>query len=154
MSHLARVMATYQGSDGNVTRALYEALEKRGPAGRVGLNLFRAVKNSERAKKYRGREYKGAAYERKEWSLGNLCEVLELHADALGIMWGWSLDEAQPYHRHVLYVELEKHGQVSFHAAERLRGPDFPGTWDGQRGAAPQRVCSFVAALLDVPAEE
>lgn len=149
-ARVAQVMQVYIGSDGGMTRALYEALEERGPAGRVATNLFRAVKCSERAKRYRGRGFKASAYERKEWSLGNLCEVLERHADELGIKWGWSVDEAQAYHDKVLYVELERFGQVSFHAAERLGGPDFTGQWDGARGSAPQRVCAYVAAVLAV----
>ena len=51
---LHRVMQTYQGSDGEATRALYAELQQRGPVGVIAVNLFRAQKNSARAKVYRG----------------------------------------------------------------------------------------------------
>lgn len=148
MSQLAAVMTTYRGSDGTRTRELYAELEKHGPAGRVAMNLFRACKCSERAKSYRGRRYKDAAYGRKQWSLGLLCDELVASADALGIAWGWKLDPDQAYHNQVLYVDLPTFGQVSFHTAERLKGPDYPGEWCGEHGASPQRVCSFAALVL------
>jgi hypothetical protein len=153
MSSLAHVFAVYMGSDGGATKALYERLEKLGPAGLIAVNLFRAQKNSERAKSYsggiRGRgSYRGMAYDRKEWAMGNLTTALATHAAALSITWGWGIDENQEFHRHVLYVELPN-GQVSFHTAERGEGPDAPRDWDGVRNASPQRVCRFAADVLD-----
>ena len=44
----------YRASDGEATKRLYVELELLGPAGVIALNLFRACKNSERAKAYRG----------------------------------------------------------------------------------------------------
>jgi hypothetical protein len=148
---LADVMAIYRGSDGDATRALYVELHDRGPAGFVAVNLFRAAKCSERAKVYRGGGYRRDAYGRKEWSIGNLCTVLEGYAVLLGIRWGWLEDPAQSFHRWVLYIDLPDVGQVSFHVAQRGRGPDFPCQWDGVRGAAPQRVCRYAASVLELP---
>lgn len=147
---LAEVMAIYRGSDGEATRELYRRLHARGVAGFVAVNVFRAVKCSERAKVYRGGGYRGAAYDRKQWSVENLAVALTAHAANLGISWGWREDPAQPYHRWVLYVELPDVGQVSFHAAERGSGPDFPGEWDEVRGAAPQRACVFAVRVLEL----
>ena len=87
----------YIGSDGDATKALYERLATLGPAGVVALNLFRAVKCSTRAKKY-SRRFKGEAYDRKNWSLANLCQELAKSADALGIVWGWKIDPEQDFH--------------------------------------------------------
>ncbi len=144
----------YEGSDGEATRALYARLEKLGPAGVIALNLFRASKCSARAKVYRGGNgrgsFRGMAYDRKNWSLKNLCEALERHGDELGIRWGWKEDPAQAFHRWVLYVELPT-GQVSYHADGPMGGRRFVGEWDGFRDSA-GRVLLYASSLL-VPLE-
>ena len=146
--HLSRALAVYQGSDADATRRLYDDLEALGPRGSIAMNLFRACKCSERAKAYRRRAHKDAAYDRKQWSMGMLANALQTHAGALGMSWGWGLDEAQPLHRYVLYVDTPN-GQVSFHSEARGIGPVYPGQWDGQRGVAAARVCAFAAAVLE-----
>jgi hypothetical protein len=147
----AEVMAVYLGSDGEATRALYAGLESQhGAAGAVAVNVFRACKCSERAKVYRGRGYRGAAYDRKQWSLDNLAAALSRQADELGIVWGWGVDEAQPVHRFVLYVDLPT-GQVSYHTGVRRAGPDYAGEWDGVRGEGPRRICRWIASLFGEP---
>lgn len=143
---LADVFRIYQGSDGEATKALYARLEKLGPKGIVAVNLFRACKASERAKVYR-RGYKSVAYEKKQWSMDNLCKALREHAVFLGMPWGWGLDPKQEFHRHVLYIELPT-GQVSFHTAVQGDGPIYGKEWDGVRNAAPQRICTWVAQVL------
>lgn len=140
------VLRVYRGSNGDATKALYAELEKIGPAGIIAVNLFRAQKASERAKVYR-RGFKGAAYEKKQWSMDNLASALGVHAPALGFIWGWGKDEKQPFHTHVLYVDLPT-GQVSFHAADRGAGPDYPKLWDGMPGQSPDRICRWVGRLL------
>jgi hypothetical protein len=148
-----RVHAVYFGSDGAQTRALYVDLERAGVLGVVAVNLFRAQKSSERAKVYRGGirgqgSYRSMAYERKNWALSNLCDVLQVHAQDCSIAWGWGIDAAREYHRHVLYVDLPE-GQVSFHAEARGKGPDYPGQWDGVPHMSAGRVCAFVAGVLE-----
>lgn len=148
----ATVLAVYEGSDGDATKALYQRLGAIGLVGQVAVNLFRAQKASARAKVYRGGErgrgsYRRMAYDRKGWALDQLCDALDAHQDAHGLVWGWGIDPKQEVHRHVLYIELPT-GQVSFHSGERGRGPAYPGDWDGARGMSPARVCRFVADLL------
>lgn len=150
---LSRVLRVYEGSDGEATRKLYGQLEQLGAVGVIAVNLFRAQKCSARAKVYRGGvpgkgSYRTMAYERKQWSLDNLAKTLTEHAQACGITWGWGEDPQQEFHRYVLFVELPN-GQVSFHTGQRGIGPDAPNPWDGVRGASPQRVCTFVARVLD-----
>lgn len=150
---LADVVRVYMGSDGNATVALYERLKAIGPLGGLAVNLFRAQKASERAKVYRGGErgrgsYRAMAYDRKQWAINNLCEALEAHAAPLGLAWGWGVDEKQPYHRHVLYVELPT-GQVSFHTAEPGAGPDHARPWDGVPGQSTDRILRWIARILD-----
>lgn len=148
LSALAEVSLIYTGSDGEATRTLYQRLEPLGPIGIVATNLFRAVKSSMRAKDYRGGRHRRAAYDRKGWAMDNLCAVLAEHAHAAGVVaWGWQVDQAQAFHRHVLYIDLPT-GQVSFHTAERGAGPDYPGAWDGSK-ASPERIVRFVAQVID-----
>lgn len=149
---LIEVMRVYEGSDGDATKAIYARLEQLGPVGLIALNLFRANKCSARAKVYRGGirgrgSYRSMAYDRKNWSIDNLCKILGKHADGCGIRWGWGVDPKQPVHSAVLYVETPT-GQVSFHTEARGLGPDYPGQWDGVRGASPERICRWVAQML------
>ena len=144
---LAEVMAVYEGSNGDLTKALYQRLEAVGPIGVIAMNLFRAQKCSERAKVYRGRRYKDAAYGRKQWSMDNLAAALTEHAEALGIAWGWAIDPEQAYHNVVLYIEIPT-GQVSFHTDARGKGPNYLAPWDGVRGISPTRICRFCADVL------
>jgi hypothetical protein len=149
---LAGVVRIYDGSDGAATLALYAQLEARGPAGVVAMNLFRAQKASSRAKVYRGGvpgkgSYRGMAYDRKAWSLTNLCTTLDAHGDALGLRWGWAFDPAMPGFPWVLYVDLPT-GQVSFHNPAPIGKARYVGTWDGVRQASPGRICRWVAHLL------
>ena len=146
MNRLGEVMAVYDGSDAERTKALYRELEELGPVGTIAVNLFRAQKASSRAKLYRGRGFKGAAYDKKQWSMSNLCDALHAHAGS--IRWGWGIDHLQVLHRNVLYIDLPT-GQVSFHSEWRSRGPDYPGEWDGCRDASADRIVRWVAQLLD-----
>lgn len=135
------VAQIYAGSNGELTRALYDALADK-PNGQIAINLFRACKCSGRAKVYRGGRFKGAAYERKNWSLSNLCQALKLSA----LTWGWKLDPAEEYHRWVLYVELPT-GQVSFHAAAPLSPERYAGEWDRSNNSA-GRIIRYVESVL------
>jgi hypothetical protein len=152
----------YVGSDGDVTKAFYAELEKRGPLGIVALNLFRAQKCSARAKMYRRRAHKGEAYDRKNWSMRLLCEELEryevsrsvaekgkyeVNIGKLSIPYGWKQDPNTPGFEWVLYVDLPQ-GQVSFHAATRGAGPDYQGEWCGEHLSA-ERIVAFCDAVLN-----
>ncbi len=139
----------YAASDGEATKALYARLEKLGPAGLIAVNLFRAQKCSARAKVYR-RRYKGEAYDRKNWSMQNLCKAL-IENWHIGIKFGWKEDPSQEYHKWVLYVDLPT-GQVSFHAAAPGAGPDYDGEWDGIRDVAADRIIAWIDQLLGVEA--
>jgi hypothetical protein len=141
-----RVRAIYNGSDGEATQHLFAELIELGNPGLVAVELFRAEKASERAKLY-GRRFKGVAYDKKQWAMGNLCQALAVHGAPLGLAYGWGEDVAQPYHRWVLYVELPS-GQVSFHTASRGDGPDYPSAWDGAAGMSPARIVRWIATLL------
>jgi hypothetical protein len=140
------VLEIYAGSNGDATRALYQQLEAIGPIGVVAVNLFRAQKASARAKVYRGGGYRGAAYEKKDWSLQNLCRALVEHGDKLAIEWGWREDPAQSFHRWVLYVVLPT-GQVSFHASQPHSENRFAGDWDGTH-LSQERIVRFVQSLV------
>jgi hypothetical protein len=136
----------YETSDGVLTKRYYAELEKRGAAGLVALNLFRAQKCSSRAKVYRGGiggvgSFRGMAYERKQWSLDQLAQILTAHGAGLGIRWGWKRDPKQTFIPWVLYVDLPG-GQVSFHSPNRGGGMDYAGEWDGEHRSA-ERILAF-----------
>ncbi len=145
---LTEVLRIYQGSDGESTKALYTRLERLGCIDAIATNLFRAQKASERAKAYRGRRYKDAAYDKKQWSIDNLCAALIEHAEAAGLTWGWGGDDKQPVHRHVVYIDLPT-GQVSFHSPMRGAGPDYRGQWDGMPGQSPDRILRWIGRVLE-----
>lgn len=151
----------YHGSDGQATTALYEALRKRGPIGHVAECLFRAVKKSARAKSYRGR-YRSMSYDQKQSSMSQLVKMLEQHAEALGFRYGWKLDPNVVFgggeaKSSVLYVDVPGRCggcQISFHTPARGAGPDYPGEWDGVRGASEQRAITLAEYVLTLPEVE
>lgn len=145
MRDLGNIMRVFEGSDGAETSKMYAELSGLGPRGLIAVDLFRAQKNSSKAKVYRGRGTRGA-YDVKQWAMGNLVDALTLHGVALDIPWGWGEDKGQEHHRWVLYIDLPT-GQISFHTGERGAGPDYPGTFDGRLGASPSRICSWVAQI-------
>jgi hypothetical protein len=160
------LLDVFNDSDAEKTKALYERLTAFGPIGIVGVNLFRAQKASTRAKVYRGGNrngsYRRQAYDRKQWSLGQLCAVLKEHASALGIRYGWKVDPAQDDIPWVLYIDLPLKNaagelelrQVSFHSPSRGVGPDYAGEWDGIPDQSTTRIVRFIAEqiLSTVPA--
>jgi hypothetical protein len=151
-TELLEAQRIFDGSNGDETKALYDRLAKLGPVGNIALNLFRANKNSVRAKAYRGGipgkgSYRRMAYDRKNWAMDNLGHALHQHAAVCGLRWGWGIDPSQRRHAIVLFVDLPT-GQVSFHTEVRGLGPNYPGQWDGVRGQSTYRICRWVARLL------
>jgi hypothetical protein len=152
---MSEVDDVYNGSDGDATKALYVRLSALGPGGVVAMNLLRTCKASERAKKYRGRagrgqpSYRSMAYEKKDWSIAELCRALVVAADDLGISWGWGRDEKAIGFEDVLYIDLPGSGQVSFHTSYRRDGPDYAGKWDGARDVAPRRIIAYAQFLMN-----
>ena len=147
---MMRAHDVYVGSDGEVTKRYYAHLGSFGLQGALAVNLFRAQKCSARAKLYRGGKssqgrWRDLAYDRKNWSMRNLTELLNEHAQTLGIKWGWKCDPRQAFHSWVLYVDLPN-GQVSFHAGERMKGPDYKGEWDG-RHLSCERILAFCESV-------
>ena len=153
-------LEVYAGSDATQTRQLYARLMTHGAVGVVAVNLFRAQKSSSRAKQYRGGirglgSYRELAYQRKSWSMKQLCSALTLHAEELGIKWGWKKDNGVLFMGKtswVLYVDLPW-GQVSFHSIERFSGPDYAGEWDKCRASA-ERIVAYCQDLLDKENQE
>lgn len=133
----------FQQNNGDVTKSYYALLNGMGSTGELAVALFRAQKRSTAAKKYRGGKYRSAAYDVKNWSLSEICRVLQVHG--LDYTWGWKRDPLTPGFEWVLYVDLPT-GQCSFHSADRLSGQDYPLRWDGGRGseAAILKFCDLV----------
>lgn len=139
----------FKQNNGKVTKLYYIALDAKGPAGQIATALFRAQKRSTAAKNYRGRRFRRAAYDVKSWSMSELCRLLALHGEALGIRWGWKEDWETVFGEncsYVLYVDLPQ-GQVSFHNPQRGTGPDYLGEWDKSKESL-MRILAFCNAVL------
>jgi hypothetical protein len=147
------IMAVYTGSNADATHALYATLSTFQPRGYIAINLIRTCKASERAKKYRGKpgrggpSYRQMAYDKKDWSIDELCRALVANPDVIN-SWGWGRDAKAIGFENVLYVDIPGAGQVSFHTEHRRDGPDFSGRWDGARNQAPRRICRWTEAIL------
>jgi len=139
----------FDQNDGDVTKAYYAAMNAKGIDCQLGVALFRAQKRSTAAKRYRGRKYTQAAYDVKNWSMGEICRLAKLS----GLRWGWKRDPATTAYEWVLYVDLPN-GQVSFHSPLRLEGPDYPGEWDGIRGASVERILAFCDSSAGIKIED
>lgn len=146
-----KALDVYNGSSGEITSEYYRQLRIIGPLGIVAMNLFRAQKCSARAKAYRKGRWIRDAYERKQYSIEQLCLTLEEHGSQLGITYGWKEDPnvlfggeyEESKSSWVLYIDLPI-GQVSFHSPTRSKvGPLYPGEWDGIKGASIMRVLQF-----------
>lgn len=122
--------AVFNQQNGDVTKAYYAKMNTKGLEGQLAVALFRAQKRSTAAKKYRGRRFTRDAYEVKNWSLSEICRILDaMQAFELAPVWGWKRDPLTPGYEWVLYIELPT-GQCSFHCSQRLNGPDFCGEWN------------------------
>jgi hypothetical protein len=154
------VLDTFNGSDGEATRALFRSLTLRGHAGELAVNLFRACKASMRAKVYRGGvrgrgSYSRMAYDKKNWALEQLTEILHAHP-MLVADWGWAEDPDVVFDggpAQVLYVDLlYSLGQVSFHSPARLgKIRTYTGKWDGTHESA-KRIVAYCDLVLSDPA--
>jgi len=138
-------LEVFTQNDGDVTKAYYAELAKLGPAGELAVALFRAQKRSSRAKEYRRGKWRRAAYDVKNWSLGEVDRLLTAHAAELGIAWGWKFDPDTPGFEWVLYVDLPT-GQCSFHSSNRLSNKDYSGEWDRRHHSA-ERIIRFCDAV-------
>lgn len=147
---MGEVADVYNGRDGDRTKALYARLFELGRAGAIAVNLLRVSKNSKGGKtsRYSGRG-RAAAYETKDWAIGELCRALVAGADELGIEWGWWFDAKAIGFEHVLYVELPCFGQVSFHTYARRDGHDYGKAWDGVRDVSHLRIIGWVQFILN-----
>lgn len=143
---MKRAAEVFNQNDGEVTKAYYAELQAKGWLGELAVALFRAQKRSTAAKRYRRGRFRRDAYEVKNWSLSEICRLLTAQTNH-GFAWGWQRDPETPGFEWVLYVELPT-GQVSFHSAERLRGPDYLRAWDRQRLSEP-RILAFCDAVAD-----
>lgn len=147
-----KAIDVFATSDGDFTKRYYEYLKSKGVLGVIAMNLFRAQKCSTRAKVYRRSSHKHNAYDRKKWSIDQLCEVLIQFGEPAGITFGWKADPKVKFGgedditSQVFYIDLPQ-GQVSFHCRERGKGPEYTKEWDGVRGMSQQRIIEFCNSL-------
>lgn len=134
--------SVFRQSNGEVTKAYYAEMNKRGLPGQLAVALFRAQKRSTAAKKYKRGRFVRDAYDVKNWSLSEICRILTtMQSFESAPRWGWKRDPKTPGYEWVLYVDLPT-GQCSFHSADRLAGPDYSSEWDGI-GMSEERICRY-----------
>jgi hypothetical protein len=146
----------FSQNDGDVTKRYYADLGARGILGKTAVALFRAQKRSSRAKDYRRGRFRRQAYDVKQWSIDQLCELLTKYGAELGFAWGWKEDPKVPFGdrpSQVIYVEIPVFGQCSFHSPDRGDGPDYPGEWDGEHRSA-ERILAFCDAVMGMSTAE
>jgi hypothetical protein len=152
---MTEAYTVFQGSDAVATKRYLRNLEEHGPIGVIASNLFRGQKASDRAKKYRGGvgggdsfiRYRDLAYERKGAALASLTSALLKHAYDLELGWGWGRDTKQAFNIWVIYVDLRREGQVSFHSPVRGEGPEYSKVWDGLHSSG-ERILRFCDRVM------
>ena len=145
--------SVFNQSDGEVTKAYYASMNKKGIEGQLAVALFRAQKRSTAAKKYRRGAWRRDAYSVKNWSLSEVCRVLSaMQAFEMASEWGWKKDPNTPKFEWVLYCELPQ-GQCSFHSENRLNGPDFKGDWK-PIPTSEQSILAFCDSIWDGKLED
>lgn len=117
--------------DAAVTVQYQDGLLKRGLCGQLAFGLFRAQKNSVKAKGYVRGVWRRGAYEVKNESIDYVDTLLQKHGEALKIKWGWKKDKECTNYEHVLYVDVFKFGQASFHASRPSSDKRYEGEWSG-----------------------
>lgn len=140
----------FQTTDGDEVIDYCTALCERGLIGGLAVCLFRTQNNSSRAK--RNHRSRSSRYENKNGQILTLCRFLERFAEGLAVDWGWREDDQQAYHRQVLYVDTPE-GQVSFHTADRLQGPDYEKPWCQKRPSEDRLLGLFAEILRSEPTE-
>jgi hypothetical protein len=139
----------FNQQNGEVTKAYYAEMNSKGLPGQLAVALFRAQKRSTAAKKYRRGRFTRDAYDVKNWSISEVCRILDtMAAFESAPQWGWKRDSKTPGYEWVLYVDLPT-GQCSFHSPQRLSGPDYLKDWDGIGMSEPRiiRYCDMVAGV-------
>lgn len=143
---MTKAIEVFKQNSGDVTKAYYAGLSQRGTSGELAVALFRAQKRSTAAKSYRKGKFRHAAYDVKNWSMSEVTRLLSANASKLGIQWGWKRDAGTPGYEWVLYVDLPA-GQVSFHSASRLNGPDYQGDWDRKK-CSTERIIAYCDSIM------
>ena len=153
---IGEVANAYYGSHSGKSRSVCARMERAAAVGVVAAELYRAQKASSRAKVYRGKvsdngpKYRDLAYTRKDDAIRAVTYALAEPGHDL--TWGWGVDSAQPTYQDVLYIDLPT-GQVSFHAAARYDGPDYPGEWD-RTHASETRIIDFCQSVYSAAPEK
>ena len=140
-------------SDAPASRRLCKELDAMGPIGQLASLLFKAQKSDHQAKTYIGiapvsrRPYRDYSNDRMEEMLAKAIRLLDAHAKAMGISWGWVRGDKPGVPPWVLCIDLPT-GKVIYRFPYRHRGPDYElALEDDSRNS--DRVTAFCAGVLD-----
>lgn len=122
--NINKVDCAFCTSDAPASRRLCKELDAMGPMGQLASLLFKAEKAHKQAKSYSGRApvsgrpYRGYSYDRMREMLAKAIRLLDAHAKAMGVTWGWSRNDAPGKPLWVLCIDLPT-GQVTYRIQER-----------------------------------
>ena len=119
-----RVDMAFCMSDAPLSRSLCRDLDSKGPIGQLASLLFKAEKAAMQAKSYvgkapvSGRPYRNYSQDRMREMLAKAVSLLDAHAVAMGVTWGWSRNDAPGKPPWILCIDLPT-GQVTYRVQER-----------------------------------
>ena len=151
--NLNRVDEAFSTSNAPLSRRLCKDLDSMGPMGQLASLLFKAEKANIQAKSYRGiapvsrQPYGDYSKDRMKNMLMEVIHLLDAHAKAMDVSWGWKANDKPNSPPWVLCIFLPT-GQVSFRVAERYLRSDYEvGSIDDSHNSG--RITKFCAGVLD-----
>ena len=151
--NINKVDYAFCSSDAPASRGLCKELDALGPMGQLASLLFKAEKARMQARSYSGRApvsgrpFRGYSYDRMREMLAKAIRLLDAHAKAMGIAWGWSRNDAPGKPPWVLSIDLPT-GQVTYRIQERhLEADNELESEDEILNSS--RITKFCAEVLD-----
>lgn len=151
--NINRVSEAFYTSQPPLSRRLCKVLDAMGSMGGLASLLFKAEKASKQATSYIGKApvsrqpYGDYSKDRMKEMLMEVIRLLDVHAKAMDISWGWSKDDAPGKPPWILCIDLPT-GLVTFRMRERRLGPDYgQGAEDDSHNS--DRITKFCAGVLD-----
>ena len=151
--NINRVSEAFSTSNAPLSRRLCNDLDSMGPMGQLASLLFKAEKARKQANSYSGeapvsrRQYRDYSQDRlREMLIKTVC-LLDAHAKAMGVDWGWRIDDKSDSPTWLLCIELPT-GQVTYRLSGRCMGPEYELGSEGDSRNS-DRITRLCADVLD-----
>lgn len=151
--NINRVDYAFYCSDAPASRRLCQDLDSMGAMGQLASLLFKAEKASQYAKSYIGlapvsrRPYRDYSNDRMQEMLSKATCLLDAHAKAMRITWGWATSNKPHNPPWMLCIDLPT-GKVAYRLLRRRQGPDYVSeSADDSRNS--HYICDLCVGVLD-----